>query len=171
MSAEQEAQAWRDWQAEARRRAFAAADAREAVEAAAEEQERLARIEARHDPAVDSFLTGLTGKPPRTVGSVLADLAAVRDEPWRDPNAELGSERNPVRLDAPPAAERSARTDAPYDDVIRRYHEMGAEVERIIARLRRPRQVRRESGTGWPDITRTCAGDGSENYGAPEISR
>jgi hypothetical protein len=70
-----------------------------------------------------------------------AALAGMREASTpRDPAAEYGSEARPVILVdgtmiQPPAPVRRSRTDD-AEATIRRYHEMGAEMERIIARAR-----------------------------------
>lgn len=138
----EESAAWHDWRHAVMRRAFEASQVRDAIEAKREEQERLARIEARHDPDFEAFRARATGEPPRTLDSILADLRAIPDK-WWDESAEPGSASNPVRLDAPqPAAQRSrpvsdvqrlldraAAADARFRQIMIRYHETRAQGE------------------------------------------
>jgi hypothetical protein len=101
MSAAEESAQWHAWQREQVQQRLAASEVREAAGAAAEEAERQARIEAKRDHDFEAFRARMTGEPPRTLGAVLHDLASVPDRPWWDPEAEPGSERNPVRLGLP----------------------------------------------------------------------
>ena len=140
MSAAEESAQRREWEQSVIRRTFALADAREEVEARAEEAERRAKLEAKHDPDVELFRQAMTGEPPRTLGSILHDHAVRPDPPDRDPSAALGSRLNPVPLyGGPPAVQRSRESetdrllarakavDTPFmRDQIRRYHERGA---------------------------------------------
>jgi hypothetical protein len=97
-----ESQAWREWQRERTIAIFEAVSAKEDARGQAEEDAVQAQREAKQrDPDAQAFVDAMTGKPPHTHAAVMCELASLPDRPWCDPSAELGSEQNPVFLDAP----------------------------------------------------------------------
>ncbi len=179
MSGAEESAARRQWEQDVMRRAFEAADAREAEETRKQDAARLDGADWKHDRDVDVFRMAMTGEPFKTHDSIMYDAMTAPDIQWaRNPLAERGSKDNPVLLFGDPStAQRSQPTE--LDQLLDRAHAITGdrEMERresAAARSRRYAEYLRRQGLdlsarlmapGDGEITRVVTADGMGQLG------